>query len=222
MGTKLKGVRMVMRRLCYWLQGKLPTRHISHQGQPYLERSYVGTLFGLRIYLHRFVACDEDGLHDHPFRWSGSLILAGWYHEDLWGGRVKRRWFNLIGPGRFHRVVLPEAQGRDVWTLFTHTARVKPWGFLRATSRGRHGPVMTYEPQSDPQDPGFSNWHLKAPTGAALRRQPELNLSGPAFHIPLGQNAYSAGFTAYPASARQHASEQEPMTGALARSDSMM
>ena len=204
---------MMMRRLCYALQGALPTRHITHEGLPYLERSYVGTLFGVRAYLHRFVACDEDGVHDHPFRWSVSFILAGWYHEDHWAGRVTRRWVNLIGPNRFHRVVLPEAEGRDVWTLFLHTPRVKPWGFLRPTSQGRHGPVMTYAPESDFEDPAFSQWHLTAPKGAQLRVDGSLNLGGgPAFNIPLGMNAYSAGLATYPNSARQHALLQDPST----------
>lgn len=198
---------MLIRRLCYWLQGRLPTRHIAHLGQPYLERSYVGTLFGVRIYLHRFVACDEDGLHDHPFAWSGSLILAGWYYEDHWVGRVRRRWFNLIGPNRFHRVVLPEHAGHDVWTLFFHTPRIKPWGFLRPTAAGRHGAQMTYTPQSAPDDPAFSDWHRTAPDGRTLRTEPSRNVSGPAFDVPLGKNAYSAGFSLYPASARRHATE---------------
>ena len=196
---------MLTRRLLYWLQGRLPTRHISHKGQPYLERSYVATLFGMRIYLHRFVACDEDGLHDHPFRYSGSLILAGWYYEDKWAGRRKRRWLNLIGPNDLHRVVLPESQGADVWTLFFHTARVKPWGFLRASRAGKHGLGLAFVPESDPHDPAFSTWHLRAPSGRQLRRDLSLNIAGPAFDIPLGKNAYSAGLAPYPASARSHA-----------------
>lgn len=207
---------MLMRRLCYWLQGRLPTRHISHEGLPYMERSYVGTVAGLRIYLHRFVACDEDGVHDHPFRWSLSCILAGWYHEDRWAGRIVKRWLNLIGPNDFHRVVLPENEGRDVWTLFIHTARVKPWGFLRPSAEGKHGPVMTYAPESNAEDPAFSEWHKTAPTGAQLRQNPALNIGGgPAFDIPLGMNAYSAGLAKYPDSARQHALLQAPSTVAV-------
>ena len=202
----------MIRRLCYWLQGKLPTRHISHMGQPYLERSYVGTLFGIRIYLHRFVACDEDGVHDHPFLWSGSLILAGWYYEDLWVGRVKRRWFNLIGPNKFHRVVLPEHTGKDVWTIFFHTARVKPWGFLRPVAQSSHGDAMAYIPQSEPDDPAFSRWHESALSGAQLRVHPEKNFGGAhAIQVPFGKNAYSAGITPYPASARQHCLSAESL-----------
>jgi hypothetical protein len=193
------------RRLCYAWQGRLPTRHITHLGVPYMERSYVGTVLGIRIYLHRFVACDEDGVHDHPFRHSLSLILAGWYWEDLWAGRAKRRWINYIGPNKLHRVVLPEEAGADVWTLFFHTPRVKPWGAVRPCGQGRHGPILRYEPQSDPGDPALSTWHLRAPKGRELRADPSRNINGPAFDIPLGQNAYSAGFARYPAMARRHA-----------------
>lgn len=196
---------MLMRRACYRWQSGLPTRHISHRGAPYMERSYVATVFGIRVYLHRFVACDEDGLHDHPFRRSLSLILAGWYWEDLWAERRKRRWLNYIGPNKLHRVVLPEAAGADVWTLFLHTPRVKDWGILHPPEgNGEGAKAMRFEVLSDPGDPALSRWHRQAPTGRELRADPRRNVDGaPAFDIPLGRNAYSAGLTRYPDSARQ-------------------
>lgn len=201
-----------MRKLLFWLQGKLPTRHISHNDMPYMERSYVGTAFGVRVYLHRFVASDEDGLHSHPWRASLSLILAGWYYEDLWSRRVVRRFFNYIGPDVLHRVVLPKHAQHDVWTLFFHTARNRPWGALRPIANGVHGPILRYDPLSDPTDPAFSNWHLTAPRGAALRKDPSLNIRGPAFSIPLGQNAYAAGLATYPDSALVHSLQVDPAT----------
>lgn len=208
---------MLARRACYRWQSRLPTRHISHRGAPYMERSYVATVFGIRVYLHRFVACDEDGLHDHPFRHSLSLILAGWYWEDLWAGRGRRRWLNYIGPNKLHRVVLPEAAGADVWTLFFHTPRVKPWGILHPAGARRRRPLageatvavddaapMQFEVQSSPDDPALSSWHRTAPTGRQLRADPTRNVDGaPAFDIPLGMNAYSAGMTRFPESARR-------------------
>ncbi|KWU23350.1 hypothetical protein [Burkholderia cenocepacia] len=220
---------MLMRRLLFWLQGQLPTRHISHLGKPYLERSYLGTICGVRFYLHRFVACDEEGVHDHPFLYSMSLILAGWYFEDRWARRVTRHWFNFIGPNTFHRVVLPEHATHDVWTVFAHTRRRKPWGVLRAVARGLHGPLWQYTPKSLPTDPAFSTWHLTAPTGKALRAQPSLNIDGcAAFNIPLGLNAYAVGLAQYPDSARQHAQQVDqkllPQSAAaeLAESSSQM
>ena len=207
---------MLVRRLCYRWQGRLPTRHISHLGAPYMERSHVATLFGIRIYLHRFVACDEDGVHDHPFRHSLSFILAGWYWEDLWADRKKRRWLNYIGPNKLHRVVLPESTGADVWTLFLHTPRVKGWGILHPAIRDDSGrPAMRFELQSDPDDPPLSDWHRRAPTGRELRADPTRNIEGvPAFDIPLGMNAYSAGLASYPASARAPVRVDAPARGA--------
>lgn len=189
---------MLIRRLLYWISGFLPARHIRHDGKPYLERYYVGTVCSVRLYLHRFVACDEDGVHDHPFRYSLSLLLAGWYYEDRWGARYLRRWFNFIGPNDFHRVVLPREAPHDVWTLFCHVPRTKPWGFLRASRQGVHGPVFEYTPQSDPSDPALSDWHKTAPTGRLLR---ELS---PHAQVPLGQNAYAAGLLDYPEQALTH------------------
>lgn len=188
----------MLRKLLFAIQGKLPTRHITHQGHPYLERSYVATLFGVRVYLHRFVACDEDGLHDHPFRQSLSLILAGWYFEDRWAGRTTRRWLNYIGPNCFHRVVLPAGEPHDVWTLFLHTKREKGWGFLRPSVSDSE--ALEYRKESLPEDPAYSSWHLKAPTGKQLREHPEMSLDGKSFHVPLGLNAYAAGLLAHPES----------------------
>ena len=147
-----------MRGLLYWLSGRLPCRIISDNGLPYLERYYVGTLFGARFYLHRFVGSDPArGLHDHPWPWARSLVLAGWYYEETRAGTRKVRWFNKLTGDTFHRVILPKSsvlvgwtgepvnQGwmespiykrigplQTCWTLFWHKAEyVKPWGFLR-------------------------------------------------------------------------------------------
>ncbi len=87
--------------------------------------------FGL--YLHRFHRSDSGGeLHNHPWRWSCSLILAGGYIEERRrGGGVEKRVvlpgdFNYIGHDDFHRVDLIES---DVWTLFLVGPKVSSWGF---------------------------------------------------------------------------------------------
>lgn len=125
-----------MNRLLYWLAGRLPCRIISDDGQPYLERYYLATLFGVRFYLHRFVGDDPArGLHDHPWPWAFSLILFGRYLEETRSGTRVVRWFNWLTGDSFHRVVL--INRRPVWTLFCHRAAyVKPWGFLRDGSFG--------------------------------------------------------------------------------------
>ena len=181
----------MIRKLLYRVTDNLPMRYINHGVGPYMERAYLYTLPGLnlgpiqipglRFYIHRFVASDADGIHSHPFRYSFSCILAGWYFEDRWLVRRIKRFFNYIGPSDFHRVVLPD-NGRDVWTLFIHTARVQPWGFLRKVGNGEAGfGKYEYTAESEPNDPAFSDWHLHEPKGRELRaRLPQ---------IPLGQSA---------------------------------
>lgn len=112
--------------LLYRLGNKLPIRVISDNGLPYLERYYVCTLFGLRVYLHRFVGSDPmRGWHDHPFYPCLSVVLWGEYgeergipsdvdymmrdsqsvsHFDIKPQRV--RWFNWLARNTAHRVVI--------------------------------------------------------------------------------------------------------------------
>jgi hypothetical protein len=117
-----------MSRLLYWLTGFLPTKIISDNGRPYLERYYLFTLLGVRFYLHRFVGSDPArGLHDHPWPWAGSVVLSGYYLEERRGleqhritqimaelmgttGTVRHtvRWFNWLTGDSFHRVVMPQ------------------------------------------------------------------------------------------------------------------
>lgn len=203
----------MMRALLYWITGFLPARYINHDGA-YLERYYVATIFGKRYYIHRFVASDTDGIHNHPFLKSDSRLLAGWYFEDRWTAkpsmmvrdeegretyadvpqvpaRSKVRWTNKIREFDFHRVVLPD-NGKDVWTLFSHSPREKGWGFIKPidATRPELGHYVTEE--AKPTDPAFSNWHLTAPKGRDLRKVER--------QIPLGMSyaAYlrSRGITA--------------------------
>lgn len=126
-----------MRSLLYWLSGRLPCCIISDGDKPYLERYYLFTALGVRFYLHRFVESDPDrGLHDHPWPWAFSIILAGSYEEHRRSGARTVRWFNWLTGDNFHRVVLHRYlntnEPRHVWTMFAHrTRRTKEWGFLR-------------------------------------------------------------------------------------------
>lgn len=152
-----------MSRLLYWLSGLLPCRIISDNGNPYLERYYVGTAFGVRFYLHRFVGSDPArGLHDHPWPWARALVLSGWYYEQLRTGTRKVRWFNRLSGDTFHRVILGPGH---CWTLFWHRAQyVKPWGFLRSLEGET---ALMWVPHNHPKDgsgtPGA--WWQTAPNG---------------------------------------------------------
>lgn len=167
----------MIRRLLMLLTAWLPVREITHQGQPYIERYYVATLAGWRVYIHRFVASDPDGLHDHPFRFSFSIILAGWYMEQRRDGHHVRSFGNWIGADTFHRIIVPA--GAECWTLFVHSRRVKEWGFMRkgvivpsldAAERARVVTQYTYDVVGN-GDRAHAIWHLIAPTGRELRAE---------------------------------------------------
>lgn len=103
--------------------------------------------FPVNVFLHKFHRSDDDGaLHNHPWKWSVSLILAGGYSEErrhvtekmcdmhekphiVW--RVKRREvlpfsLNVIRADDFHRVDLLE---KDCWSLFLAGPKSQSWGF---------------------------------------------------------------------------------------------
>lgn len=125
----------MIRRFLLWLTARLPVKVIGREA-PYVEWYHVATLFGLvRIQIHRFVRSDPDGLHDHPWGWSRSVILAGWYLEerrDRTRVRSAGSTYGMRGD-TFHRVVLP-AGAREAWTLFIHGPYVKHWGFITPTT----------------------------------------------------------------------------------------
>jgi hypothetical protein len=75
----------MMRSFLVWLESKLPKTTITINGKPYLTRCY---LFGKdrawgNIYLHHFHSSDQgDELHNHPWAWGLSFVLAGGYVEE--------------------------------------------------------------------------------------------------------------------------------------------
>lgn len=130
----------MMAQWLYRLSGRLPLRVINDDaGHPYLERYYLIDALGVTVYVHRFVADDPDrGLHDHPWRWAATLVLAGpGYDEETRYGTYRRKWFGFFGGQHFHRVRL--INYTPTWTLFIHSrARAKPWGFWRRKSVLHH------------------------------------------------------------------------------------
>lgn len=165
-----------MHRFLFWLTRNRPCRLIDTDGQRYLERYYMGRLFGLTFYLHRFVSGDGDRqLHDHPWRMSVSVILAGWYREQVMRfmcpytgvrtSEVERGpgSINVIGGGKFHQII--EARP-NTWTLFIHGERVKFWGFLHHDERDE---TIVYH---NPFPPSRDDWHKKAVPARAVGRAP--------------------------------------------------
>lgn len=158
----------MMRRFLRWWSDRLPARAIKHQGERYLDRYYVTTLFGYwRVYLHHFVGPDPDGLHSHPWKWGLSIVLAGWYLEQRRFGHRVVRWINVVNGDTFHRVIVPASS--TTWSLFIHSPRVMNWGFLRERGTVMQ-PDMRYEEVGDAEPSALSGWWKKAPRGRDIRR----------------------------------------------------
>lgn len=173
----------MMLRFLMALSARLPAREIFREGgKPYLERYYLGQLFGWTFYLHRFLAGDDgEDVHDHPWWLSWSLILSGRYWETrvrrIDGDGVKTRvrryrpgMINVIRGTDFHRIDLPE--GGEVWTLFAHGRRTRRWGFLRWFAEPE-GLLIDYtlHPERTARE---LRWHETAPTGQQLRMEQRL------------------------------------------------
>jgi hypothetical protein len=76
----------MIERVAAWLESRGKRRMIYREGdegaENYLERFYILSTPWLGIYLHRFWADDDDGLHDHPWN-SVSILLSGAYVEEM-------------------------------------------------------------------------------------------------------------------------------------------
>lgn len=172
----------MMHKLMYFITGFLKCRIISIDDAPYLERYYAGTWFGKRYFIHRFMASDPDrGLHDHPWRWARSFILAGGYNElVLDDNKVKtiiRRApeINYFHGDKFHRVLLPEELSGKTWTLFIHGPRDQDWGFLEYTEN-ENGDILesvfTKANTSSERKENEHWWERKdAKTGRQIRKE---------------------------------------------------
>lgn len=168
-------------RLLYKLTNRLPCRIIHEGRRPYLERYYLGSIFGVTFYLHRFVASDPaDALHNHP--WPGvGIILAGGYYEHRFVRahpqsvhttvEWRKRWsVAKLKPSTFHRVeVLPN---QHAWSLFAHTGKVQSWGMIDLSN----GVYRIYNYDRADTDPGAPitvqhrwGWWTYSPMGKMRR-----------------------------------------------------
>lgn len=172
----------MLRKLLYRYTAKKPVRMIHSNGSPYLERYYVGGIGSYHFYLHRFVSGDGDrALHDHPWKSSLAICLAGGYLEH----RIK--WFNpetafdidekKIWPGKFNRIKAATFHQiihtkPETWTFFMHGKKIKPWGFINKTTiideDGEDRMVSHYLADEDSES--HKDWWLSAPIGATSTR----------------------------------------------------
>jgi hypothetical protein len=111
-----------------------------HDTVPYLWRLRIINLPWFGIYLHRFLAADDDCLHDHPFAFVSIILWGGYWEESFKGDPLKwaywvinRRWY---WPGSVlfrraqwaHRIEVPHVG--KTWSLVLRGPRVRPWGFF--------------------------------------------------------------------------------------------
>jgi hypothetical protein len=113
-----------------------PMKTIVINGEPYLERYYMGEQEQAdsgrmcQVWLHRFLRNDsERHLHTHP--WHGfSRVLTGWYMEQTPDGMRKLRegQGNEITPETLHRIAMVKP---DTWTqLMVLPGRLPTWKFI--------------------------------------------------------------------------------------------
>lgn len=154
---------MLRKLLRAWAERRR-VRVIKIDGRPYLLRFLVCQVAGCELYLHHFLSADGDRhLHDHPWAWSASLVLAGGYVEqrmhlvDGYAGPVTSLRtqaapaLNITGRG-FHRIAEVFA---GTWTLFIVGPRRKMWGFLEYDADTRatvYRQTLEYDRASDPLD----------------------------------------------------------------------
>lgn len=143
-GDKLKWFE----RLAAWLESRGRRRMIYREGdsgepENYLERFYILSTPWLGIYLHRFWASDDDGLHDHPWH-SISILLDGVYFEEeperqnvpygssiIYERRPLQPLFKVRSKYAAHRITVDE-ENPGAWSLFIRFGlKRRRWGFYR-------------------------------------------------------------------------------------------
>ena len=95
---------------------------------------------GFAVHLHGFHRGDDDlDLHNHPWKWSFSFILAGGYREErrTADNRVETRivrpgHVNIIRGSDYHRVELLED---DAWSIFVTGPKASSWGFWNRVTK---------------------------------------------------------------------------------------
>ena len=167
-------LRWMIPRALFWGSGFLRCRLIRRRPETaYLERYWLGALFGWTFYLHRFVAPDrEEEPHDHPWPSAVSLVLCGWYREGRWASadalRIGDGASRVLRAGRVNRLRKHEIHQildarAETWTLFVHRKRLGEWGFYRREAGG----VFYHQPHDTATT---SAWQQSAPIGREMWR----------------------------------------------------
>lgn len=112
-----------------------PMKAIDVHGRRYLERYFMFQLFGVQVWLHRFLSGDGDRHHHSPPWTAMSIVLSGRYYEQssigcIPVGRWRKAWGmpTIITPEHVHRIAAVEP---ETWTLMIVGRGRKPtWQFF--------------------------------------------------------------------------------------------
>jgi hypothetical protein len=128
---------MIRALILAWARGREPDFVIGGRERPYLRRHWLlprNRFFN--VYVHQFLRSDDDrALHDHPWLFNASWLLAGEYTEHIPGGLRFRKAGDVVirlwsAP---HRVELWDSivtgEPKPCWTVFVTGPRVREWGF---------------------------------------------------------------------------------------------
>lgn len=140
--------------ILHFIAKRLRLRAIGTPEGDYLRRHAAKGFLGgwmpgdgpreVSAYLHHFLRPDGDReLHNHPWKWAVSVVLAGGYTEERFAYPeladtdkgmsmvVKRRLrflsINFLRGADYHRVA--ELHGKETWTLFIAGPKRTSWGF---------------------------------------------------------------------------------------------
>ncbi|WP_339617229.1 hypothetical protein [uncultured Gilvimarinus sp.] len=158
----------------------MPLKTISINGNPYLERYFVGQQgHGTQYWLHHFLTADGDRqLHSHPWA-ATSLVLCGQYTERLYGDKTathKAGDQNKIPSGKLHQITHVQP---GTWTLMrVQPERAENWYFIDEET----GSLIE-------QRTSATDWHLHSPSKAERDlisyRKLKQAQSAPVEHIEL-------------------------------------
>ena len=114
-------------------------RIFETDGDPYLSRFRLLQIGDVTVQLHKFHRGDRNQeLHNHPWRWAVSLILAGGYREErkigessganVWTRFCRPGSINVLRGDTYHRVDLLDPDA-GCWTLFISGPKSQTWSF---------------------------------------------------------------------------------------------
>lgn len=124
------GTKTYMER--YWLFNPYETHLIFKSNNSETQEVEIKKYKWLpSIRIHKIMEPDQDRhLHDHPWDMAKTIILRGWYVEEMLGcSRINFKGdVNSLPCGEFHRI--SEISPYPVMTLFFTWNFKEPWGFL--------------------------------------------------------------------------------------------